>query len=279
MKNLLILVLTFCLMEHAIGQQPGNQTQIMTLGVFHFAFPNLDAVKTLKKDQISVFDEPYQSEIKAIADALSAYKPTHMAIELTPDQQVRIDSLYALYQADKFDLQRSEVFQLAFRIGKKAKVPAIYCVNDWGRHYDNVQELFTDSIRSARLEEYYLNSPDSVYGASGEAKKVSNMADELISLNNPEAIKERLAIYLLNPFKYEEQAGDFTGVDFETGRWFNRNLRIFRNIQRIPHKPGDRILLIIGREHLNLLNPFFEVSKEFEWVSPLPYLESCQQVD
>lgn len=249
----------------------------MTLGVFHFAYPNLDAVKTLKEDQISVCDEPYQSEIKAIAYAICEYKPTHIAIELTPDQQTRIDSLYALYLAGKFDLERSEVYQLAFRIGKKTNVPTIYCVNDWGRHYDNIQELFSDSIRGARLETYYLNSPDSVYGASGEAKKVTSIVNELIALNNPEQIKERLAIYLLNPFKYEEQAGDFTGVDFETGRWFSRNLRIFRNIQRIPHKPEDRILLIIGREHLNLLNPFFEVSKEFEWVSPLPYLEKAKR--
>ncbi|PKP11043.1 MAG: hypothetical protein CVU09_04500 [Bacteroidetes bacterium HGW-Bacteroidetes-4] len=279
MKNLLILALSLCFFENAIGQQPNKQaqTKIMTLGVFHFAYHNLDAVKTLKEDQVSVFDEPYQSEIKAIANAICAFKPTHIAIELTPDQQARIDSLYALYLAGKFDLQRSEVYQLAFRIGQQSKVPTIYCVNDWGRHYDNIQELFADSIRGARLESYYLNSPDSVYGASGKAKKVTSMVNELISLNNPEQIKERLAIYLLNPFKYEEQAGDFTGVDFETGRWFNRNLRIFRNIQRIPHKPEDRILLIIGREHLNLLNPFFEVSKEFEWVSPLPYLESSRQ--
>ncbi|MFP4557823.1 MAG: DUF5694 domain-containing protein, partial [Bacteroidales bacterium] len=89
-------------------------------------------------------------------------------------------------------------------------------------------------------------------------------------------IKERLSTYLLNPFKYEEKSGDFTGVDFETGRWFNRNLRIFRNIQRLPYSADDRILLIIGREHLNLLNLFLDVSKEFEFVSPLPYLESAR---
>ncbi len=112
MKNILFLLVTICFFESAQGQQQQEtqpQTKIMTLGVFHFAYPNLDAVKTLKEDQISVFDEPYQSEIKAIADAICTYKPTHIAIELTPDQQTRIDSLYALYLAGKFDLERSEV--------------------------------------------------------------------------------------------------------------------------------------------------------------------------
>ena len=125
--------------------------------------------------------------------------------------------------------------------------------------------------------EYYRNSPDSIYEPHHEATKVKNIIDELKKLNEPATIRERLSVYLLNPFKYEEKPGDFTGVDFETGRWFNRNLRIFRNIQRIQHSSDDRILLIIGREHLNLLNLFFDVSKEFELVSPLPYLESIHQ--
>ncbi|MCS3161177.1 DUF5694 domain-containing protein [Bacteroides faecis] len=40
--------------------------------------------------------------------------------------------------------------------------------------------------------------------------------------------------YLIGHFKYESDKGDYTGTDFESGRWFNRNLRIFRNIQRTP---------------------------------------------
>ncbi|TVR39512.1 MAG: hypothetical protein EA394_09540, partial [Bacteroidia bacterium] len=72
--------------------------------------------------------------------------------------------------------------------------------------------------------------------------------------------------------------GDFTGVDLESGRWFNRNLRIFRNVQRIPSDPDDRILLIVGADHLNLLNIFFDISWEFELVSPLPYLEKAREM-
>jgi len=278
MRKLLILLCTVltssCIFGQASNAYP--QTKIMTLGVFHFAYPNLDAVKTVDKDKISVLDEPYQSEIIAISEAITYYKPTIIAIEATPDQQFKIDSLYSLYKNNKFKLERDEIYQLGFRIGKKLNIPVIYCVNDWGRHYDNIEELFKDSIRSARLEEYYLHSPDSIYKNSGASKKVSSIINALAKTNEPNHIKERLSVYLLNPFKFEEKPGDFTGVDFETGRWFNRNLRIFRNIQRIPHSVNDRILLIIGAEHLNLLNMFFEISKEFEFVSPLPYLERAR---
>lgn len=276
MRKILLLLCGVFTIGSVFGQNIGKpkQTQIMTLGVFHFAYPNLDAVTTEDKDKVSVLEEPYQSEIIAIANSISEYKPTIIAIEVSPDQQKGIDSLYLLYKRDEFNLKKSEIYQLGFRVGKKFNLPVIYCVNDWGRQYDNISGLVKDSARLAKFEEYYLHSPDSIYNCDREPKKITSIINELIDLNDPEQIKERLSVYLLNPFKYEEQAGDFTGVDFETGRWFNRNLRIFRNIQRIPHNSDDRILLIIGREHLNLLNLFFDVSKEFDLVSPLPYLSN-----
>jgi hypothetical protein len=278
MKGLLLILCGMFFYTNTLGQihDTPPQTKIMTLGVFHFAYPNLDAVKTEEKDMISVLEEPFQSEIIAISQAIGAFKPTIIAVETTPDQQGRIDSLYALYRSDQFNQRKNEIYQLGFRTGRESGVPVIYCVDDWGRAYPNILELFNDSARLAQFEDYYLNPPDSIYAVPVKTDKVSSIIDELIYLNNPERTKQRLSVYLLNLFKYEEEPGDFTGVDFESGRWFNRNLRIFRNIQRIPHHAEDRILLIIGAEHLNVLNILFDVSQEFELVSPLPYLERAK---
>ena len=250
--------------------------KIMTLGVFHFDYPNLDAVKVEEKEQISVLNEPFQSEIKSISKAIEEFNPTIIAIELTPDKQQKIDSLYLLYKAGKWDLKKNEVYQLGFRIGKQLNLEKIYCVDNQGKHYENLESLFKDSVRLSKFEYYYINSGDTIYKLPHSRGKVSSLVDALYESNRPEKIKERLATYLLHPFKYEENPGDFTGVDFESGRWYNRNLRIFRNIQRISPSPEDRILLIIGSEHLNLLNLFFDVSKEFDLVSPLPYLKKAK---
>ncbi|WP_320052471.1 DUF5694 domain-containing protein [uncultured Acetobacteroides sp.] len=256
--------------------QTGNgpaQTKVMTLGVFHFAYHNLDVVKTEKKNQISVFDEPYQSEIVAISKAIEDFKPTIIAIEQAPDQQYKIDSLYLQYKAGRYALEKNEIDQLGFRIGKDLDLPNIYCVNDWGRHYDNITSMFKDSLRLSKFDDYYTK----LFGSNPTVPKVTSIIDELNKANNPDSIKDDLSGYLDGMFKYEEKPNDFTGVDFQTGRWFNRNLRIFRNIQRIPHSNDDRILLIIGSGHLNLLNYFFEVSKEFEFISPLPYLKNAKR--
>lgn len=274
------LLLTICclFMIHGIyGQTPNlpPQTKVMTLGVFHFDYPNLDAVKTAENDKISVLDEPFQKEIKSVCRALEKFNPTIIAVEFTPDKQHQIDSLYLQYKAGSFNLRRNEVYQLGFRIASQLNLDRVYCVDDQGKHYENIEAIFNDSARLSKFGDYYLNSRDTLYEVAVSRNKISSIIDVLYESNRPENIKERLANYLLHPFKYEEHAGDFTGVDFETGRWYNRNLRIFRNIQRISPKSEDRILLIIGSEHLNLLNLFFDTSREFELVSPLPYLEEA----
>lgn len=278
MKQTLILFLVnLLILGNLVGQNHPTppQTKIMTLGVFHFEYPNRDAVKIKKEDQISVLEEPYQSEIIAISEALCTFKPTAIAIEVNPSKQAKIDSLYALYRNNQLELRENEIYQLGFRIANQLNIPSLHCIDDWGKYYQDVEAIFEDSTRLAQFEDYYYHSPDSIYIPHGQSRKVTGIIDELNRLNDPALIKERLAVYLLNPFKYEEQPGDFAGVDFETSRWFNRNLRIFRNIQRIP-KQQERILLIIGRDHLNLLNLLIDVSKEFELVSPLPYLEKAE---
>ena len=249
----------------------------MTLGVFHFDYPNLDAFQIRDEDKISVLDEPYQTQIKSICSVIEEFSPTIIAIESTPDMQPVIDSLYLQYKMDNFELKKNEIFQLGFRIGRKLNLEKIYCVDNSGRHYGNLEDIFADSVRLSQFEDYYINSRDTIHGLPVSNYKISNIIDALYEINQPEAIQERLAAYLLHPFKYEEHEGDFTGVDFETGRWFNRNLRIFRNIQRILSTSNDRILLIVGSEHLNLLNLFFETSREFALVSPSGYLEKARQ--
>jgi len=281
MKRLFILVYILFIANIAFSQkgESPQKTPIMTLGVFHFAYHNLDVVNTKAKDQISVLEDPYHSEIVNICKAIETFKPTIIAVEALLQRQKELDSLYSLYKSDKYVLKKSEISQIGFRLGKALDISTIHCVNDMGRHYKNVADIFIDSVKMDKFSKFYYNSPDSVYYKGEKSKKVKSIIDELERLNNPERLKERLSVYLLNLFKYEEEQGDFTGVDFETGRWFNRNLRICRNVQRISLNPDDRILLIIGADHLNVLNWLFDVSKEFDLVSPIPYIKMARNSD
>ena len=53
--------------------------------------------------------------------------------------------------------------------------------------------------------------------------------------------------------------------DMQTA-WYNRNLRIFQNLQRITEGPGERILLVIGAGHVPIIRHAVISSPEYELV-------------
>lgn len=257
-----------------------EKVKIITLGVFHFNFPNLDVQKIDDKDKIDVLEAKYQKEILRIVGALKEFKPTKIAIEANPTSQKKIDSLYEAYKLGKHSLGRNEIEQLGFRLANELRIEKLECVDTWGKTYESLNYLFIDtSSRAKTFEKYYFNNPDTIYKKKNSYNnflKFEGITNYLLYLNDSQTIKESLGPYLIGHFKYEEKANDYTGVDFETGRWFNRNLRIFRNIQRITKSTSDKILLIFGSGHMNILNYLFESSPEYELVPSESFLRKAK---
>ena len=253
-----------------------QHVNVFTLGMFHFDFPNLDAVQTAEEDQIDVLLPEYQKEIELIVEKISVFKPTIVVIELPPAYQTTIDSLYHQYLAGKYQLGRNEVFQIGFRIAKAMGLQKLYCVDEWsGNFTENIINLMSneDSEEYLAFEKSFEDNADLSKKFQKEYLfKTKGILAELIQSNDEENIKKDLGNYLIGNFKHEYIPYDFTGVDFETGRWFSRNLKIFRNIQRIETQPSDRILVIYGSGHLNILNYLFECSPEYNLVKTNDFL-------
>lgn len=269
------IVLTLIMASIFFAKGYAQQADVLTLGVFHFEFPNLDVVKIAEDDQIDVLLPQYQKEIESIAHKLAQFKPDAIVIEWSVSRQQETDSLYNAYLAGNHELSRNEVQQLGFRIAKMCNAK-IYCADAWGEHTSAIETLLEDenSNKFIAFEESFTNSPDSVlrYRDTLIFKQKGILA-QLMRQNEPERIKKDLGNYLISHFKYEATEGDYTGADFESGRWFNRNLRIFRNIQRIPKDSGKRILVIFGSGHMNILNYLFECSPEYKLLHVNDYLK------
>jgi len=254
-----------------------EQVEILTLGSFHFDFPNLDVKKTNDEDQIDVFDPKYQKEIESIVDKLEEFNPTIIVIERRPEHQKKYDSLYNEYLAGKHELSRNEDQQIGFRLAKRMGLKQLVCVDSWGRDYEDVTHLFegADSIEKQKFMDFFVNNPDSLmdpYRNEAEIFKTHGILAQLKRINEDDRITKTLGYYLTGVFKYEMPENNQFGVDFVTGWWFNRNLRIFRNIQRINATPRDRVLVIFGAGHMNLLNVLFEASPEYQLLKVNDYL-------
>ena len=70
--------------------------------------------------------------------------------------------------------------------------------------------------------------------------------------------------YLIVNFEIGDDT-TYPGVDSRTA-WFNRNLRIFANLQRLVESEHERIVLIVGAGHLALLRHAVLASPQFELV-------------
>lgn len=253
-----------------------SKIEVMTLGTFHFHFPNLDAIQIDTGDQIDVLESKHQKEIEMITDKISGFKPTLIVIERQPSEQRLTDSAFNEYMLGNYKLKRNEGEQIGFRLAKKMGIKKLHCVDEWGVFNEKINNIISglDTIEAKKFENYFYGNPDSAKRFIPEpVYKSKGILAALREANEDIRIKKDFGNYLIGLFKYESVPFDFTGVDFETGRWFNRNLRIFRNIQRIEARSSDRILVIYGAGHLNLLNYFFECSPEYTLVPANKYLK------
>ncbi|MEA2490406.1 MAG: hypothetical protein QOH21_2198 [Acidobacteriota bacterium] len=94
--------------------------EVLVLGAFHFDNPGLDLVKSEVPD---VMAPERQKEIASIVDQLAAFKPTKILVEWPADQAAELERRYADYRAGKYELTRSETYQLAFRLAKTWTCP------------------------------------------------------------------------------------------------------------------------------------------------------------
>lgn len=276
--SLIYIIIFSSLSISQVRESPGK-IKVMTLGVFHFNFPNRDVVKINRKDQIDVLDPKYQKEIKNLVNMIAKFKPTIIAIERDRKLQPKIDSIYNKYLKGEYLLNRGEDEQIGFRLAKLLGISKLYCVNEWGEDYEYVNRFFEnkDTIEIQKFMNYFEHSPDSLKRDNRkEIYATKGIVSELRKLNDENEIKKDLGDYLIGVFKYETKDREFFGVDFTTGWWFNRNLRIFRNIQKINAKPTDRILVIFGAGHMNILNTLFDCSPEYEFVSPESFLRKTK---
>lgn len=256
--------------------QPQKKVEVLTLGSFHFAFQNLDLIKTTTDEQIDVLAPKYQKEIEDIVVRIAKFKPTIIAIEKDPEKQAKYDSLYDQYLQGHYNLKRGEEEQIGFRIAKMMHLKRLNCVNAWGTDYEALNKVLEgkDTMENKRFMYYFRQCADTLKRYFPKPIfKSKGIKAELIQKNDPQNIKSDLGTYLIGIFKYETTDNKFFGPDFVTGWWFNRNLRIFRNIQKINTTPADRVLVIFGAGHMTLLNSFFDASPEYQLLKVNDYLQ------
>lgn len=244
-------------------------TPILFIGSYHMSNPGADQFNVEADD---VLVPKRQLEIQEVVELLKVFRPTKIAVE-SPKMDTLTQMRYQGYVRNKLSLRRNEEEQIGFRLAKELDHSTIYPVD--------VKLNLDDGAISKLVEEnpekfgVYLSRLQKVGSTAvstiGDWLHNGTIREVLYNMNHPdiENISHQLYFYSFMPIVEKD---NYAGASL-VSNWYERNLKIFSNINEIASDPEDRILVIYGQGHIPLLKQFARDSPYFTVVNAIEYLE------
>jgi hypothetical protein len=260
-----------------LGAQDGP-IPVLFVGTYHMANPGPDLAEA---EAGNILSPKRQAELERMAAKLAKFKPTKIAVEVPfrlegARQPVGGSGMaadyvdrYGAYLQGEGEVERNEVYQLAFRLGKNLGHSQIYGIDSpLGLDFGRVMKTAERNGQTALVEES-AKERDAMAAEMTKSLASMTLPQFFVKINAPEFARSLQAPYL----KYALNVGraqDYIGANL-VADWYRRNLRIFANLNRIA-APGDRILVLFGVGHVHLLRQFTADSPRFALTGTQPYL-------
>jgi len=256
-----------------------QKADVVLLGTFHFDDPGLDDYQPAFP--WNPLEPRHARQIDEVVQLLARFRPTRIALEWPVGRQASLDSAYSAWVSGQASLGPNEREQLGFRLARELGHKRVYAIDAAARTYfpDMTQEEYDRHVsrliqgadhrllaRQQDLERRY----QALARHDDSLKTTMSLRDYLLRENEADRALAAHGQYLIGSF-YFGRDDDYLGPDMRT-RWYNRNLRIFHNLQRITPSAQERILVIIGSGHLPILRHAVEASPEYRLVEVQQYL-------
>lgn len=248
------------------GKPASEPAKVMVLGVFHFANPGLDKVKS---EVIDVTTPANQAYLAGLAGRLAAFGPTDVLVECEPSAQARQDAAFAGYRDGTHALTVNEVQQIGFRVAKEAGLSKVTCFDEGQVHW-NSGPMFEyigahEPERKAAMDATFAS-----LSARQAREQTTLPLPQLLELaNDPARDRENKALYIAT--NDVDAGGGFAGAD-ASASWWHRNFRMYANVQKAA-APGRRVLVVAGQGHTAILRDLLAIDGEREAEDVVPYLE------
>ncbi len=127
-----------------------------------------------------------------------------------------------------------------------------------------------NSIDSTTLNDYYADPFKSTPELNVNEDELSLL--EKLKLNNSSKYLDFLITANADMLAFAGTETGYEGAD-EAARYYQRNLRIYSNLNRIPTTKDDRIFILSGGSHTAFLREFMKRSPKYEVLNTLEYLK------
>ncbi|MEK6321226.1 MAG: DUF5694 domain-containing protein [Acidobacteriota bacterium] len=258
---MMVLVLSLATVISAQNDQRASTKKptILVLGVYHLN-SNGEDVTTPKR----------QKEIGEIVALLKKFQPTKIAVEALFDN-AKINEDYSQYLSGNYELSPNETNQIGFRLAKELNHTRVYPI-DWRNKFDLLPVMaFANANKQGGVVQKGMARFTEQEEQLKKLIKTATVLEILRFLNDDKSVKE-VDYLMLTTLVHVGKDNNYVGTDVLAG-WYERNLKIFTNLTRIIESGDDRVLVIIGSGHTNLLRHFIEESGEYILEKPEKYLK------
>lgn len=244
------------------------------VGSYHMDNPGRD-VHNMQADDVT--SERRQAEIREVAALLERYRPTRVFVERDSAKQADLDRRFADTCGKGEPLAHSETEQLGLRIACDMGLAGATAA-DWNElgaiddseriNWMRVLELPGQKERHAQM----LAVGAEMSRIDQEVLDNGSVLDALRRKNSRDWLDANARSYF--HLALLGTPDDPVGASW-MGYWYVRNQMIFNNIVR-GTKDGDRVLVIYGAGHGNLLRQMaadsgmYHVHDPLEWLDPQP---------
>jgi len=244
-----------------------GKIKVLNFGTFHMGETS-DAT-SIKFDEN---DEKNQADAHAIAKLIAQFKPTIICVEVPEEKNEELNKEYKKYlqNSSKASTYFGEIGLVAFEVGRICDVARLEGI-DYEMNYNyNIGGEIENAIDPTTVKTFYQNPFVSMPEFNVNPNDLSLL--EKLKINNSQKYLDFLMLVNADLLTYIGTKDGYEGAD-EAAKYYQRNLRIYSNLNRIQATKEDRIFILSGGSHAAFLKEFMERSPKYEVVNTLEYLK------
>lgn len=270
LRLIFLFLFSFLIIDYAVGQK----REILLLGTTHFFNRGDDSITSSQK----------QLELKKIILLLEKFRPQQILVENpqrndTLFRRIQLNYLQGIMPSkqDKWLLD-NEIFQIGIRLSAKLNLAHGIQGIDWAdpsaedssSFITGREKLYYDFVQTTRNNAFPYETKDTTYTSYIEniSKKYKryykiqrsiSLKEMFVKLNSNDALKE---LYVANRLNHLFLNHQDLGAELSNILTF-RDYKIFRNALNTITPNTERILVIYGAAHIQILKDLFSLDKRY----------------
>ena len=268
LKTITLLVV-FCglLSFNTYSQDKTSKIKVLNFGTFH-----MGATSDASTTEFDERNEKNRKAVHEIAKKLAEFKPTVLIVERVPEYDDKLKKTYAEYlkKPETRYKNPSEIELLAFELGRLSKVTKVYGID----HKMGYNYRIGSQIKNTVDSKTYIDFQKDPYKTFTDKKIDPNklpLLDKLKLFNNDKFL-DFLITANADILTHAGTDNKFEGAD-EAAKYYQRNLRMYLNLNRVPLNKDDRIFVLMGASHTAFFRDFMSRSPKYEMVDTFKYLK------